>query len=154
MREIPSAGVTLRPEGPGDRAFLRALYGSVREPGDDAVWAAFVEQQFDLQSRHYRTSYPNAEFWIVEESGNPIGRIYLCERETEIRVLDIALLPHARGRGIGSALLRGVLAGAVASGRSVGLHVEAANPARRLYARLGFRDVDATGPSIFMECRP
>ena len=55
--------------------------------------------------------------------------------------MDIALLPEHRNRGLGGALVRELLDEAAAAGCLVSLHVEENNPARRLYQRLGFRDV-------------
>ena len=56
-------------------------------------------------------------------------------------MIDIALLPDHRGRGIGARLLRDVLHEATAAGLPVRLSVERSNPARSLYERLGFRTV-------------
>ena len=62
--------------------------------------------------------------------------------EGELRIVDISLAPEARGEGVGTALLRDVLARAAADGRFAGIHVERNNPARSLYARLGFTVAD------------
>ncbi len=67
--------------------------------------------------------------------------------------MDIALLPEHRGRGIGTRLVQDVLDEARASGRSVSLHVEETNPAKRLYERMGFVDVEDRGVYILMEWR-
>ena len=58
----------------------------------------------------------------------------------EIHINNVAVLPHFRGAGIGSALLHHVLAEAKQLGaRRATLEVRASNaPARRLYERLGF----------------
>ncbi len=58
----------------------------------------------------------------------------------EIHVNNVAILPQFRGRGIGSALLRHVLAeGRRLGARRATLEVRASNDgARRLYERLGF----------------
>ncbi len=48
--------------------------------------------------------------------------------------MDITLAPAFRGLGIGSQLVRDLMD----EGRPVTLHVEAFNPARALYERLGF----------------
>ena len=62
----------------------------------------------------------------------------------EVQLLNVAVHPDRRRRGIGEALVRRVLADAAAHrARAVFLEVRVANlGARRLYARLGFR---ATG---------
>jgi ribosomal protein S18 acetylase RimI-like enzyme len=72
-------------------------------------------------------------------------------RRGEIRLVDIALLPEHRGRGIGGALLRGLLDEGAVSGRRVSMHVERSNPALRLYERLGFERVKDDGIYWLME---
>lgn len=78
--------------------------------------------------------------------GEPAGRLYVDRPPGELRVMDVALLPEFRGRGVGTELLRRVLAEGAATARPVTIHVERLNPARRLYARLGFVAEDAGGP--------
>jgi len=90
------------------------------------------------QPRHYLAHYPDARFDLIELDGAPIGRLYVQRTSDEIRVIDIALLPECRGRGLGGALLQGILDEAGATGRPVRLHVERWNPAQRLYRRLAF----------------
>ena len=68
----------------------------------------------------------------------------------EIRIMDIALLPDWRNAGIGSRLLRSILAEADSAGAAVTLHVERWNPAKRLYDRLGFVDVSDDGLNVMM----
>jgi ribosomal-protein-alanine N-acetyltransferase len=59
----------------------------------------------------------------------------------EVQLLNVAVHPERRRRGIGEALVRRVQADAATHGaRAIVLEVRVANlPARRLYARLGFR---------------
>jgi ribosomal protein S18 acetylase RimI-like enzyme len=59
-----------------------------------------------------------------------------------LRVIDIALVPECRGQGIGTALIRSLMAEARAGGADVTLYVERFNPAFRLYTRLGFEPVE------------
>lgn len=143
--------VDLRPATPGDRDFLLSVYRSTRE--DELVltgWnelekAAFVTMQFEAQDRHYRQLHPDGSFLVVEIDGEPAGRLLLARLEGEIRVVDIALLPPYRGAGIGTRLLRDVIAKADAAALPVSLHVEPWSPARRLYERLGFRSAGQDG---------
>jgi len=138
-------GLSLRDERPEDEPFLIALYAATREaelarvPWTDAQKAEFLRSQFALQSAHYRTHYHDADFCIIEAEERPIGRLYVQRGAKEIRLMDIALLPNWRGRGIGGACLRAVLREAQAANLPVTLHVEPGNPARRLYLRTGFR---------------
>jgi ribosomal protein S18 acetylase RimI-like enzyme len=109
----------------------------------------FVQHQFELQSHHYQQRFPDGEFWLIERDGHPIGRLYLCWGETRVQLIDISLLPEVRGAGLGSALLTDVIARASARRLAVELHVEAHNPALRLYQRLGFSIIEDKG--IYLE---
>ena len=74
--------------------------------------------------------------------------------ESEIRIVDISLLPEWRNHGIGSALLAKVFDESDSGGQWVTLHVAIGSPARRLYERLDFSIVDHEGPHIFMKRCP
>ena len=80
---------------------------------------------------------------------------YVDRRADEIRILDIALLPEHRGRGIGNALLDALLAEAETAGKPVSIFVES-HPlrARRFFERLGFEEAEDQGVSVLMEWRP
>ena len=64
--------------------------------------------------------------------------------------LSVAVLPGHRNQGIGSALLRALLSAANAMFPAVSLSVALANPAFRLYQRLGFGVVHDDGHSAIM----
>jgi ribosomal protein S18 acetylase RimI-like enzyme len=68
--------------------------------------------------------------------------------------MDVALAPEFRGRGIGTSLLRELMAEADESARKLSIHVEANNPARSLYDRLGFRPAGEHGIYVLMERPP
>lgn len=57
------------------------------------------------------------------------------------QLIQIQLAPEVQGRGIGEALIRRLVDEARSAGAALTLHVLHANPARRLYERLGFRIV-------------
>jgi ribosomal protein S18 acetylase RimI-like enzyme len=147
----------LRPVEDADRAFLVELYGSTREDElapvglDEATKRAFVEQQFSAQDAHYRGNYPGATLDVIEVDGRPAGRLYVHRGPSDIRIMDIALMPEFRGGGIGTGLLRGLMDEADASGRKLSIHVELNNPARSLYDRLGFRPAGEHGIYVLME---
>jgi len=162
QRETTRAGISLRPaqqEGAAsDLEFLYGVYAASRAEElaqvpdwTEAQKGEFLRSQFSLQHTHYQSHFPNARYDVICEGGRPIGRLYVDRSETEMRIMDIALLPEFRGRGIGRSLLTEVLAEADAAGLPVGLHVEATNPAKRLYERMGFVDVEDRGVYIFME---
>ena len=148
---------SLRPVSDADRAFLVELYASTREEElaqvqwADGVKRAFVEQQFGAQDAHYRGNYPGATLDVIEVEGRRAGRLYVHPGPSDIRIMDIALMPEFRGRGIGTSLLRGLIEQADASGRKLSIHVEVNNPARSLYDRLGFSPVGEHGVYLLME---
>jgi ribosomal protein S18 acetylase RimI-like enzyme len=150
--------IALRRAEPADRELLEAIYRSTREtelallPWDDATKRAFVAQQFDAQDKHYLEHYPGATLDVIEVGGESAGRLYVNWGVADIRIMDIALLPAFRGRGIGTRLLQELLDAGRASARSVSIHVERGNPARRLYQRLGFRPVGEHGIYLLLAC--
>ena len=150
----------LRPARAEDRDFLLRVYASTREEelrlvdwGDEQK-AAFVRQQFEAQDAYYREHYDPATFDVIEVDAEPVGRLYVARWEDEIRIIDIALLPEHRGRGIGTALLRALLDEAAEAGKRLSVHVELNNPSRRLYERLGFAPVEERGVYMLMETAP
>jgi ribosomal protein S18 acetylase RimI-like enzyme len=140
--------------------FLVELYASTREEElaqvawDDGTRRAFVEQQFAAQDAHYRANYPGATLDVIEVDGVAAGRLYVHRGPSDIRIMDIALAPGFRGRGIGTSLLRGLMQEADASGRRLSIHVEMNNPARSLYDRLGFEHAGESGVYVLMERPP
>jgi ribosomal protein S18 acetylase RimI-like enzyme len=155
------ASITFRPITPDDLPFLLRVYGSTREEEMAMVvdWTAeqkeaFVRSQFEAQHGWYQDHYQGARFDVVLVDGAPAGRLYVHRRESEIRLVDITLLPEFRGGGTGSALLRDLLAEGEAAGKRVTIHVEVFNPAMRLYERLGFLPVEERGPYRLMEWKP
>jgi len=150
----------LRPVRPNDRDFLLRVYAATRDEElrvvdwSDEQKAAFVRQQFEAQDAYYREHYDPATFDVIEVDGEPVGRLYVARWEDEIRIVDVALLPEYRGRGIGTALLRELLAEAAEAGKRLSIHVELNNPARRLYERLGFAPVEERGVYVLMEATP
>lgn len=120
-------------------------------PWSDAQKAAFLAQQFSAQRAHYRHFHDGAEWLVIEHQNQPVGRLYIARWPREFRVVDIALLPAARGRGFGTALLLDVIAEATAAGKTVSIHVERMNPALSLYHRLGFRQVEDKGVYLLLE---
>jgi len=136
-------GIGLRRASDADREFLARVFVSGRAhelallPWTNPQKEAFLHQQFEAQDRHYRT-YAGAESLVVLLDAMAIGRLYVQRTATEVRIMDITLLPEHRGQGVGRYLLRQLQSEAREAGIPVTLHVQAHNPAQRLYARLGF----------------
>ena len=159
LRAAARFGLGYRPIADADMQFLFDVYAGTRAEELAATgWPAemqrlFLQQQFDAQHHHYTVHYPRAEWLVIERGGERIGRLYYEVWPSQIRIIDIALLPEARGAGIGGAVLDDMLAMAAARGKAVSIHVEKNNPAMRLYRRLGFVTVEDKGVYDLMEWR-
>jgi ribosomal protein S18 acetylase RimI-like enzyme len=146
--------VALRSAVPSDSAFLERVYASTRAVELEPVpWpaeqkAAFVAQQFHAQSVHYERHHADASFDVILVGGQPAGRLIVERSPEHLHVVDIALLDEYRGRGVGTGLLRDLIA--EAGERPVSIRVERTNPARSLYERLGFVAEDEDGVHILM----
>ena len=153
--------VTLRPIRDEDMEILFRVYASTRAEEMAMVvdWTeeqkeAFLRMQFQAQHAWYQEHYIGAQFDLLLVDGAPAGRLYVHRRESEIRLVDISLLPEFRGSGAGTKLLRELMSEAEAAGKPLTIHVEKYNPAMRLYLRLGFKPIDDRGPYDLMEWRP
>lgn len=152
--------ISLRPAAASDYAFMRDLYGWTRAeemrhfPFDEEQKRVFLDQQFAAQFEHYGIHYPTCERNIIESEGIAVGRLWIDEWKDQIRLVDIALMPDWRGRGVGTQLLHEVLERGSRAGKPVTIHVEAYNPALRLYERLGFEKVDTNGVYFLMKWTP
>jgi RimJ/RimL family protein N-acetyltransferase len=154
-----TAVYTLRPVQEEDEALLLELYSSTRAdemallPWDMEQKQAFVQMQFSAQQKHYRAYFPHATHEMILAEGQPVGRLYVDRRETEIRILDVTLLPQARGRGIGMQIVLDLMKEADHENKSYSIYVESFNRSLGLFQRLGFVKSEESGASWLMEWR-
>jgi ribosomal protein S18 acetylase RimI-like enzyme len=157
---LAAFGLTIRDETTADFAASASLYRQTREAELSVTdWpevqkAAFCRQQFDAQHAHYEAHYPRARFLLLLSGAMPIGRVYHEQTTSELRLMEITIDAQYRGRGIGGAISNALLTHAMESGVAMGLHVESFNPAKRLYERQGFRDVETRGIYVYMRVEP
>lgn len=149
-------GVTLRLRTAEDMPFLAAVYASTRlEELARTGWPktqidTFLASQSAAQEAHYAQHYPGCAFYVIAHEADRCGRLYLDTWPSEVRIVDISLLPAHRGHGIGTKLLEAIIAYATSLGREVSIHVEFENPALRLYDRLGFERIEERGVYYLM----
>lgn len=93
------------------------------------------------------TGQPVGAVWVRLMTGAYRGYGYVDEITPE---LTIAVLPDYRGRGVGKRLLEELLAAVRPAYPAICLSVSAANPALRLYQRLGFEIVKSSADSATM----
>jgi len=150
------AELTVRPATADDHALLYEIYASTRREQVAAYgWSApqqdaFLRLQYHAQDRQLAT-----QRLVVLADDEPIGRLYLDKTDDDVRIVDISLLPEARGRGYGTALLTIVLQESEAADLPVYLTVARDNPrAYQLYLRLGFQVTDEDPIYLKMSRRP
>lgn len=143
-----------------DMAFLSELYRSTRweevlqAPWNDEQRVEFLHQQFTAQHRHYESHYPHAEKSLILQNDINIGRIYIDRDNTSICLIDVALLPEYRNKGLGTQLLKALLAEAQSTDKKVVIHVENFNPAYQWYLKHGFQQIEDKGVYQYMEWHP
>ena len=107
-----------------------------------------------------RDGFDPAHTWVIEVGGTFAGCVAL-RPDADTRWLEhFYLAPHLQGRGIGSDVLRELLARCDRSGVLVRLNVLQGSAARRLYERHGFTVETEDPVDVFMvrgdttPCRP
>jgi ribosomal protein S18 acetylase RimI-like enzyme len=102
-----------------------------------------VQMQWRGRNLTYAQQYPDSEDWVISiDDGLPIGRYSLQKTLQGFRMVDLAILPEYRNRGIGSQVLQQLTRDIAATKKIFALRVEKDNPALRLYTRLGFTAID------------
>jgi ribosomal protein S18 acetylase RimI-like enzyme len=147
--------IYLEPASPADKSFMYATFASTRtEELAITGWSEeqkeqFLRMQFEAQRLSYLHDLPDAEYLVIHSGPTAVGRLIVERTPAEIHIVDIALLTQFRKQGIGSVLMRRIIAEAEQTGKSVRLFVEKFNPALHWYERMGFK-VLSTGP-IYLE---
>ncbi len=150
-------GIALRPATPADAAFLNAVYRSVREPEllamgwPEAQIEAFCDMQHRFRTEGYGQYLPPVESAVVLYEGDPIGLLAVCRNPERWVLASIELLPAARGKGIGAALISQLQQEAKAAGVGLRLQAASGSPVVRLYERCGFASVANDGMVQRME---
>jgi ribosomal protein S18 acetylase RimI-like enzyme len=148
--------ISLRTVVQSDTPSLQAMYNDSRAkemqyfPFTGEQAAQFLQIQFVAQHQHYRSHYPNASYECVLLGTEIIGRLYVNRENDDIQLIDILLFSSHCNQGIGKYLLNQLIQEAIDSNRRITAHVEFTNPARRLYQRLGFIEIERQDPYIFI----
>jgi GNAT superfamily N-acetyltransferase len=153
--------VVLRPVEPADDEFLLRVYEGTREQElNQVTWQEgqreyFVRWQFDMQRQEYHTRFPNAQYDLILVDGNPAGRIWVGSDETQIRLLDIAVIPEYQNQGVGTLLLHQLMDQATVEAKPLRHMVFLLNDnALRFYERLGFEVFEDLGGYKHMQWLP
>jgi ribosomal protein S18 acetylase RimI-like enzyme len=153
---VTDDSILLREAEPGDEATLWLMLtfaASMSPDGEGAIEAARADPNLrtyvegwgragDLgvvaveRMKDGRPGVHVGAAWL--RLGDGAGRFKVGDRD--VPELATAVLPAARGRGIGAAMLRRLTALATGKYPAISLSVRESNPAVRFYVRLGFRE--------------
>lgn len=153
-------GIDFRVITQEDQQFLYLVYASTRAdemsavPWTDQQKMDFLRMQFDAQHTYYQKHFEQANFQLILDDEQPIGRLYFDCRDDEIRVIDIALLAEYRGQGNGGKIMQAIIDEGRELSKPVRIHVEQNNPAMRFYERLGFKKLEDQGVYYLLEWTP
>ena len=129
---------------PEHRALLQRIYICQRERELRGFgWSSdqcrlFLELQWRARNASYAAQYPDALDQIIVRYELPVGHLLTAEAPGTLRLVDVALLPEYQNRGLGARVLRDLQRACAGKGQTIVLSVACDNPARELYARLGF----------------
>lgn len=142
-------GCVLRPARRDDEEFLFVLHRAAMRDYVEATWG--WDERW--QRAHFARAYKPGRHAVVVRAATAaadIGRISLTRHWRRLFLRDVELIAAERNHGLGTAMIRAVLAFARTEGRRVELLVLKCNPAQRLYARLGFEIVADDGERLTM----
>ena len=141
--------IALRPASDADELFLFELFRALRagrfdfQPGGHPQMAVTIRLQFKAQEHALASRYPGSEHSIILLDGAPVGRLRVARDETGFELADMSILPDHQRKGIGSAVMKNLIAEVHRGGLSIRSMVAQANEASfHFYRHLGF---DVTG---------
>ena len=140
----------LRPATAGDYDFIYQVKAVTLKEYIAQTWGW---NESDQQSR-FSASFDPAQWQIVQLDGGDVGVLCLEREEDGFLLANIEILPPHQNRGLGTRIIEDILASARRDCLPVRLQVLKANPARRLYERLGFVVTGETDTHYLMRYSP
>jgi adenylate kinase family enzyme/GNAT superfamily N-acetyltransferase len=126
--------IDLRPAAPADYAYCASMYFAGMEASIRSLQLDPVLHENDLRQR-----WTAAEVRVIRRDGADVGWVQSRSEDGSVFIAQLFVEGPLQGRGIGTAIVRRIIADAGRAARSVTLGVVKTNPALRLYRRLGFR---------------
>lgn len=142
-----------------DHLFLFQLFTSTRFDEivswgfDQTMTEQFLHMQWEAQTQSHRLQFPDMDHRIILADDRKAGRIIVDRTSSELRLVDISLLPEYHNQGIGTRILLELQREALQQKKTLSLSVLVSNPAKRLYDRLGFLVVSQGEVYVRMEWR-
>ena len=131
----------LHPATAADYPFLYTLHVATMEPYVTQVWGWDEQTQAD----RFRANFDPSHLRIIVVDGEQIGMLEVEERQSELYLANLSILPRFQGSGWGTCVLGDLLRQARERDIPLTLQVLCVNAgARRLYERLGLHVIEQT----------
>ena len=151
MSRAPNTDIRLREAIAADAEFIYRVVETTMRGYVEQTWGTFSEE---TNRENIAKLIASRNYSIIEANGTDAGVFAVEREETHIQLAQIFILPAHQNRGIGTTLVRKLIAEASAAGKPLRLRVLSVNPARRLYEREGFRATWITPQRYYMERSP
>lgn len=99
---------------------------------------AYVENVATWSPTFFRRTFRPEEFEVLMSADKIIGMVKVVRGTREIYLAELQVESSYQGLGVGTQVLRSLVAESERSGKVLWLKVLKGNPAERLYRRLGF----------------
>ena len=157
MTDIPADALLRSPQlirrhaTEDDRDALRKIHHAAYH---DLIVRIFDPWQEARQDRHFDAAWDRASHDSLYVDGSLVGYCSVEDGDGVVHVHELVIDPAFQGRGIGSALLKEVMA--AASDRQLPVHLQTHhnNRAAELYRRLGFVETGHTETNRLFEWTP
>ncbi len=117
------------------------------EPFYESIMRPYFELTNKWDSTKFREYFEPSITSIIQADGIDIGMLKVEEQESCIYLADIQLHQSYQNKGIGTGLIKSIIQSASMVNKPVRLRVLKGNPAKKLYLRLGFEEIE-----IFYDC--
>jgi len=141
---------SLRPATLKDKEFLRSLHRETLREYVEQTWG--WDEEWQHRRFDQRFDPPNTQIIVVD--GDDVGMLKVGREEERIFLENILIAPSHQRRGIGTQLIKSLIEEADERGVPIRLQVLKVNPVRRLYERLGFREIGTSEMDVHMERHP
>lgn len=143
---------TLRPATAADYPWLWSLKRLTMRYYVEETWGSWDDA---AQEAFFRRTYRSDTVQLVVVDGRNAGLLHLEREPAALFLANIQIHPDFQNRGLGTAVIRDVLASARTLGLPVRLQVLQVNTAaRQLYQRLGFAISGETPTHVLMRWQP
>ncbi|MBK8475598.1 MAG: GNAT family N-acetyltransferase [Opitutaceae bacterium] len=141
--------VTVRPTTEADAPFAYHVRETTMRDYVVATWGAWNAEEARGQIEE---DIRRSRSMIVEVNDRRVGLMRADELPTHVHLDQLFILPEHQRQGIGQQILLRLLQRAKSLGLPLRLWVLRINPAAKLYERLGFKVIEQTPASLYLEC--